>query len=310
MMFRMLILCAGRKFDIVLCGFGYPTPILACVVCALTRVPYAVHALGEDLVAARHGSVRRALSIALRKARGVVCISRFTAREAELLGVSRDRILTISPGIDPAPYLDVPTEDVDALRSRFGLNGKKIILTLARLDVRKGHDMVVRSLPAIVTSVPDAHYLIVGKGDPERIFVLASNLGVSERVTLVDYVPTEELPALFALCDVYVMVSRSDPETQEVEGFGIVYLEAAACGKPTVSGNQGGCPDAVADQQTGIIVDCTDVPAIERAVVRLMSNGAEARRMGLAGRERISKMFRKFDQLQRIEDALQQCVRK
>jgi len=308
MMIRMLMLCAGRKFDIVLCGFGYPTPILAYVVCALTRVPYAVHALGEDLVAARRGSVRRALSIALRKACAVVCISRFTANEAKLLGVPSDIILTISPGIDPAPYFDVSIENVEALRSRFGLFGKKIILTLARMDVRKGHDMVVRSLPAIVASAPDAHYLIVGKGDPARIFALASELGVRERLTVIDYVSTEELPALFALCDVYVMVSRSDPETQEVEGFGIVYLEAAACGKPTVAGNQGGCPDAVVDQQTGILVDCTDVPAIERAVVRLLSNEAESRRMGLAGRERVSKEFRKFDQLQRIEDALQRCL--
>src|SRR4051794_6194215 len=121
MMSRMFMLCARRKFDIVLCGFGYPTPILACLVCAITAVPFAVHALGEDLIAARHGPVRRALSIALRKACVVVCISRFTANEAELLGVSRDKLLTISPGIDPVPYFDVSIEDVEALRSRLGL---------------------------------------------------------------------------------------------------------------------------------------------------------------------------------------------
>jgi phosphatidyl-myo-inositol dimannoside synthase len=310
MMFRMLMLCAGRKFDIVLCGFGYPTPILACMVCAITRVPFAVHALGEDLIAARHGPVRRALSIALKKACVVMCISRFTANEAELFGVPRDRTLTISPGIDPIPYFDVSIDDVKVLRSRFDLFGKKIILTLARLDVRKGHDMVVRSLPAIVACVPAVHYLIVGKGDPARLFDIASKLGVRDRLTVIDYVPTGDLPALFALCDVYVMVSRSDPETQEVEGFGIVYLEAAACGKPTVAGNQGGCPDAVADQETGFLVDCTDVPAIESAVIRLLSNEAESQRMGLAGKARVCKEFRKFDQLQCIEDALQGCLRR
>jgi phosphatidyl-myo-inositol dimannoside synthase len=308
MTFRMAMLCAGRKFDMVLCGFGYPTPILAYLASAITRVPFAVHALGEDLIAARHGPVRRALSFALRKACAVICISRFTANEAELLGVPRNRILTISPGIDPTPYFNVSIEDVVALRTRFGLFGKKIILTLARLDVRKGHDMVMRSLPAIVASVPDAHYLVVGKGDPTRLFAIASELGVRDRLTVIDYVPTEDLPALFALCDVCVMVSRSDPVTQEVEGFGIVYLEAAACGKPTVAGNQGGCPEAVADQETGILVDCTDVPAIERAVIRLLSNEAESRRMGLAGRERVSREFQKSDQLKRIEDALQSSI--
>ena len=205
--------------------------------------------------------------------------------------------LTISPGIDPVPYLGVSIEDVEALRSRFNLIGKTILLTLARLQVRKGHDMVVRSLPAIVASVPNAHYLVVGKGDSARLVTIASELGVCDRLTVIDYVPTENLPALFALCDVYVMVSRYDPETREVEGFGIVYLEAAACGKPSVAGNQGGCPDAVTDQQTGIIVDPTDVLAIERAVIRLLSNEEKSRRMGLAGRERVSKEFRKIDQL-------------
>jgi phosphatidyl-myo-inositol dimannoside synthase len=310
MMFRMLMLSAGRKFDVVLCGFGSPTPILARVVCAMTRVPYAVYAHGEDLIAARAAQQRGALSSALKAASVVMCNSSFTAGEAEWFGVTRDRILTISPGIDPVPYLGVSTEDVEALRSRFNLIGKTILLTLARLQVRKGHDMVVRSLPAIVASVPNVHYLVVGKGDPARLVTIASELGVCDRLTVIDYVPTESLPALFALCDVYVMVSRFDPETREVEGFGIVYLEAAACGKPSVAGNQGGCPDAVTDQQTGIIVDPTDVLAIEHAVIRLLSNEEESRRMGLAGRERVFKEFRKIDQLQRIEDALQRCVSK
>ena len=310
MMTRMLTLCAGRKFDIVLCGFASPTAILALAVCVVTGVPYAVYTHGEDLIAARTAWRRGALSSALKAACVVMCNSCFTAGEAEWFGVPRDRILTISPGIDPVPYLGVSIEDVEALRSRFNLIGKKILLTLARLQVRKGHDMVVRSLPAIVASVPDVHYLVVGKGDPARLIAIASELGVSDRLTVIDYVSTESLPALFALCDVYVMLSRFDPETREVEGFGIVYLEAAACGKPSVAGNQGGCADAVTDQQTGIIVDPTDVPAIERAVIRLLSNEEESRRMGLAGRERVSKEFRKIDQLRRIEDALQRYVSK
>ncbi len=239
-----------------------------------------------------------------------MCNSSFTAGEAAWFGVPRDRILTISPGIDPVPYLGVSIEEVDALRLRFNLIGKRILLTLARLQVRKGHDMVVRALPAIAASIPDVHYLIVGKGDSARLEGIASELGVCDRLTVIDYVPAESLPVLFALCDVYVMVSRYDPETREVEGFGIVYLEAAACGKPSVAGNQGGCVDAVTDQQTGIIVDPTDVLAIERAVIRLLSNEEESRRMGIAGRERVCREFRKSDQLSRIEDALYRCVSK
>ena len=176
MMSRMLMLCAGRKFDIVLCGFGYPTPILAYVVCALTRVPYAVHALGEDLVAARRGSVRRALSIALRKACAVVCISRFTANEAKLLGVPSDTILTISPGIDPAPYFDVSIEDVEALRSPFGLFEKKLFLRSHAWMCERGTiwwcDRFLRSsrLPPMLTTS------LLGKAIPQEYLPSRRNL--------------------------------------------------------------------------------------------------------------------------------------
>jgi phosphatidylinositol alpha-1,6-mannosyltransferase len=261
--------------------------ILARAVRAVTRVPYAVYTHGEDVIAARTEARRGALSAALKAACVVMCNSRFSAAEAEWFGVPPSRILTISPGIDPEPYLAVTPAAVESLRTRFGLTGKKIILTLARMDVRKGHDMVVRALPAVAASIPNAHYLVVGKGDPGRLQGIAAELGVSDRLTVVDYVPTESLPALFALPDLYVMPSRFDPETRQVEGFGIVYLEAAACGKPSVAGNQGGCADAVVDQETGILVDPTDVPQIERAVIRLLSNDEESRRMGNAGRERV-----------------------
>jgi phosphatidyl-myo-inositol dimannoside synthase len=308
MMARMLSLCAGRKFDIVLCGFASPMAILARVVRALTGVPYAVYTHGEDVIAARTEARRGVLSSALKAACVVMCNSRFSASEAEWFGVPPARILTISPGIDPEPYLNVAATDVEALRARFGLQGKKIILTLARMDVRKGHDMVVRSLPGVAAAIANVHYLVVGKGDPSRLYGIADDLGVRDRFTIADYVPTESLPALFALCDVYVMPSRFDPDTRQVEGFGIVYLEAAACGKPSVAGNQGGCADAVIDQQTGILVDPTDVPQIERAVVRLLSNDNESRQMGLAGRERVCREFRKLDQLRLIEQALAACV--
>src|SRR6185436_16946099 len=135
---------------------------------------------------------------------------------------------------DSRPYLDVSAERVQALRKRLGLGeDAKVLLTLARLDARKGHDMVIQALPAVAAAVPDVHYLIVGKGDPQGMYQLASKLGVRDRLSIFDYVAGEDLPALFTACDVYVMPSRLDPVTRQVEGFGIVYLEAAACGKPS-----------------------------------------------------------------------------
>jgi len=308
MLSRMLTLSAGKRFDIILCGFASPMAILARVVRAVTGVPYAVYTHGEDVIAARTEARRGILSNALKASRVVMCNSRFSAGEAEWFGVPRDRVLLISPGIDPAPYLDVPSSAIVALRARYGLQGKKLLLTLARMDARKGHDMVVRALPAIAAAVPDVHYLVVGKGDPSRPHGIASELGVRDRLTVIDYVPTESLPVLFASCDVYVMTSRFDPETRQVEGFGIVYLEAAACGKPSVAGNQGGCADAVVDGETGLLVDPVDVDAIARAAIQLLTSEEGAQRMGLAGRARVTKEFNKLDQLRRVEHALARCL--
>ena len=308
MLSRMLTLSAGKRFDIILCGFASPMAILARVVRAVTGVPYAVYTHGEDVIAARTEARRGVLSNALKASRVVMCNSRFSAGEAEWFGVPRDRVLLISPGIDPAPYLDVPSSAIAALRARHGLQGKKLLLTLARMDARKGHDMVVRALPAIAAAVPDVHYLVVGKGDPSRLHGIANELGVRDRLTVIDYVPTESLPVLFASCDVYVMTSRFDPETRQVEGFGIVYLEAAACGKPSVAGNQGGCADAVVDGETGLLVDPVDVDAIARAAIQLLTSEEGAQRMGLAGRARVTKEFNKLDQFRRVEHALARCL--
>jgi phosphatidylinositol alpha-1,6-mannosyltransferase len=305
---RMLRLCVGGGFDVVLCGFASPLAILANVVGRVTRVPYAVYTHGEDVVAVRMKVKRSLLAASLKRACVVMCNSRFSAAEVARFGVPASRIRTFSPGIEATSYLDAPAAEVDALRQRFAVEGKKVLLTLARLEARKGHDVVVRALPDIATAVPNVHYLVVGRGDPTPLLSLATELGVRERVTIVDYVPDGSLPALFTLCDVYVMPSRLDSQTRQVEGFGIVYLEAAACGKPTVAGNQGGAPDAVVDGVTGLLVDPTNPAQIAHALTRLLVDEEEARRMGRAGRERVRRDFDKRHQLRLIEQTLACCA--
>jgi phosphatidylinositol alpha-1,6-mannosyltransferase len=160
----------------------------------------------------------------------------------------------------------------------------------------------------VAAAVPNVHYLVVGRGDPTGLLELATALGVRERLTIVEYVPDDCLPAVFALCDVHVMPSRLDSQTQQVEGFGIVYLEAAACAKPSVAGNQGGAPDAVVDGVTGLLVDPTDASQIARALNCLLTHEDEAGRMGEAGRARVCRDFDKVAQLRSIERALARCV--
>ena len=197
---------------------------------------------------------------------------------------------------------------MEALRARLGVQKRPLILTVARLTARKGHDMIIRSLPELCRQVPSLHYLIVGHGDPADLRALAEAGGVADHVTFVDYVPDADLPILYHLCDVYAMVSRWDPETKQVEGFGIVYLEAGACGKPCVVGSAGGSPDTVEDGVTGFIVDPTSQSEITEALRTLLTDGVRAEAMGAAGRRHVRDCFQKDQLLEQVVQVLAHIV--
>lgn len=289
---RMSQLLLRRRYDAVFCGSAYPTVILGYIGHKLFRVPYSVYSHGEDIAWVKDGRRKlAALTRALSGARAVMANSRFTQREIEAIGVPPAQVERITPGIDPEPYLTASSERVEALRRQLGLEGKRIVLTVARLIPRKGQDTVVRLLPRLVESVPNLHYLVVGHGDPSFLQQLALEAGVADRVTLLSDVDDADLPLLYNLCDLYIMVSRFDPTTNEVEGFGIVYLEAGACGKPAIAGSAGGAADAVLDQVTGLVVDPTDPAQIEAALRELLIDQARARQMGEHARQRVIAEF-------------------
>lgn len=307
MLAKLLRLTFGgrRKFDLILSGAAYPTVFLVHVAHKLWGIPYAVYAYGEDVTCVRESPKAAArLAAKLNESQAVIAISKFTAAEVAKIGVSEKQVQVIPPGIDSAPYHRVSEEAIESLRARLGLQNKKVILTLARLAPRKGHDIIVRSLQSLTEAVPNVHYLIVGHGDPQTLRTLAQEEGVAERVTIVDYIADEELPTLFHLGDVYAMVSRWDPATREVEGFGIVYLEAGASGKPCVAGSHGGSSDAVENEVTGFVVDPTSVTEVQSALRALLTDDALAQKMGEAGRERVQQEFDRTTLLQRIEGVL------
>lgn len=305
MLGRLIALSRRRGYDLVLCGVAFPSAALAFLARSVTRVPYAVYSHGEDVTVAEGSRAKTALlSRVLRAARAVMTNSRFVCDVVKRLGVPAERVSIVPPGIDPQPYAQVTPGEAETLRTRFGVEGKRVILTVARLASRKGHDMIVRALPALCRDVPDLHYLIVGKGDPADLRALARLEGVEDRVTFVDYVSDAELPALYHVCDVYAMVSRWDPASKEVEGFGIVYLEAAACGKPCVAGSAGGAGDAVENGKTGFVVDPESVPEITEALRALLLDPARAAAMGAAGQARVREQFSRPLLLARIEATL------
>jgi phosphatidylinositol alpha-1,6-mannosyltransferase len=195
-----------------------------------------------------------------------------------------DSMVKIAPGIDTNHF--APQSESAQLKAELGLTGKKVLVSVGRLVHRKGQDTLVEALPLILEEIPDAHLMFVGEG-PRKKFMQqrAEKLGISSHITFIGRIHYQDLPKYICVGDIFAMPSRSRLAGLEVEGLGIVYLEASACGLPVLGGLSGGAPDAVIDGQTGLVVDGTSPQAVARAAVHLLHNEAVAIELGMRGRQ-------------------------
>ena len=200
------------------------------------------------------------------------------------------KLVQIAPGIDVDHF--IPT-DSSNLRAELGLTDKSVIISVGRLVHRKGQDKLISALPEIKTSVPNVHLVLVGVGPhQEYLEKLALKLNVSDCVTFIGRINYAELPKYICLGDIFAMPSRSRFFGLEVEGLGIVYLEASACGLPVVGGKSGGAPDAVLVGETGVVVDGTNSSEIADACIELLNNPELCALMGANGRAWIIENWR------------------
>ena len=218
---------------------------------------------------------------------------------------ARSAMVKIAPGIDTTHF--APQSSAIELRDSLGLANKKVIVSVGRLVHRKGQDSLISALPEILQHYPDAHILMVGEG-PYRAHLenLVAKLAVKSSITFIGRIQYADLPRFICTGDIFAMPSRSRLAGLEVEGLGIVYLEASACGLPVIAGKSGGAPDAVVEGETGITVDGSKPSEIAKAITYLFDNPKEAREMGARGREWILSNWRweiwaeKFTELLKI----------
>ncbi len=201
-----------------------------------------------------------------------------------------EKLVQIVPGIDVEHF--VPTDSSD-LRAELGLSDRSVIISVGRLVHRKGQDKLIAALPEIKIAVPNVHLVLVGVG-PHQDYLekLAFKLNVSDCVTFIGRINYAELPKYIGLGDIFAMPSRSRFFGLEVEGLGIVYLEASACGLPVVGGKSGGAPDAVLVGETGVVVDGTKPSEIADACIELLNNPELCALMGANGRAWIIENWR------------------
>jgi phosphatidylinositol alpha-1,6-mannosyltransferase len=232
---------------------------------------------GHDIAWAALPGARSVLRRIGRNVDVVTYLGEYTrVRLARALG----NLEQLAPGVDTDVYH--PGIDGSAVRQRYGLTGRPVVVCVSRLIPRKGQDVLLRALPLVRRAVPDVSLLIVGDG-PDR-HRLEKLVGPRETVVFTGAVDAAELPTHYAAGDVFAMPCRTRRAGQDIEGLGIVYLEAAATGLPVVAGNSGGAPDAVREGETGYVVDGRDPVAVAERLVTLLLDDACAKRLGDAGR--------------------------
>ncbi|MGC9382357.1 glycosyltransferase family 4 protein [Streptomyces sp. MH13] len=201
------------------------------------------------------------------------------------------RMTQLPPGVDEKTFH--PGSGGDEVRARLGLTGRPVVVCVSRLVPRKGQDTLIRAMPRILAAEPDAVLLIVGGGPYEKeLRRLAAGTGVAASVHFTGAVPWSELPAHYGAGDVFAMPCRTRRGGLDVEGLGIVYLEASATGLPVVAGDSGGAPDAVLDGETGWVVRGDSEEQTADRVVTLLADAGLRRRMGERGRAWVEEKWR------------------
>jgi phosphatidylinositol alpha-1,6-mannosyltransferase len=281
---RMRRLIGDNDIETVWFGAAAPLALLA---------PRARSAGARRVIASTHGhevgwSMLPVARHALRRIGDgsdvVTYVSRYTrGRFASAFG-PHAALEYVPPGVDTDRFAPDPAARTE-MRSRYGLGDRPVVVCLSRLVPRKGQDMLIRALPAIRDRADGAMLVIVGNGPYlDTLRRLARETGVSEHVVFTGGVPGALLPAHHAMADVFAMPCRTRGAGLDVEGLGIVFLEASSTGVPVVAGDSGGAPETVRHGETGLIVDGTDIDQIATATSEILADPDRAARMGAAGR--------------------------
>lgn len=265
----LAIYLVRRRPRQVVCGHVLLLPLVATL-CRWLRLPYVVMIYGKEVWEPLSPRQR----VALRQASWVWAISRYSRdRACAANGLDPARVRMVPCAVDGDIYTPGPADP--QLIAAYGLEGCRVLMTVARLwsgDIYKGVDITLRALPTIAATVPEVKYLVIGRGDDQpRLTALAEELGVSDRVVFAGFVPTAQLAAHYRLADAYVMPSQ--------EGFGIVYLEAMACGVPVLSGDRDGSADPLQDGRLGWRVPHRDPAAVANACLQMLA-GTDPRCQG------------------------------
>jgi len=274
-----------EKPDVVMIGEFNVATITVLIAKLLFHIPYVLFTYAEELTYISGRPIYlRLLKNVLRNADVIVTVSDFTKTILEGLGAPAARIHKILPAV-AEDKIRVDAGALAALRMKYSLDGRHILLTAGRLVERKGHASVIEALPVILQTLPSVSYVIVGAGpEEEKLRNLVQGTGMQKHVVFTGRVDDSELACWYEICDLFVMPHRDLPDTRETEGCPTVFLEAGAHGKAVIGGKDGGVTDAILQDRTGFIIDGTNTAKLAETVCYLLNNSEVAAKMGAEGR--------------------------
>ncbi len=265
------------------CGRCLSEGWLAFLLKKLCGVPYISYVHGEDVEAA---STSRELTwMAHRILASADLLVANSQNSANLLidnwNIDKSRVQVLHPGVDSSRF--VPADRDEAIRESLGWKGRTVVLTVGRLQKRKGHDVMIEALPTIREAVPDILFAVVGDGDErENIERLVSEHGVADQVQLLGEVDDATMISCYQQCDLFALANRQ--VGRDIEGFGMVLVEAQSCGRPVLAGASGGTRETMRIGETGIIVPCEEPQRLADELTTLLSDRDRLEAMGRAAR--------------------------
>ncbi len=265
--------------------------VAAWALAHILKIRYVLFAYGYEFekVKTSPGLKRLYLAIYARSA-GVVCCSENVRERLTAFGVPAEKTLTLYPGVDTRKFFPAPVSE--EFRQSRHMTGRRVVLTVGRLVERKGHDKVIQALAQLVPRFPELLYVISGKGEAEAgLKQLVSDLHLENHVRFVGRISDAEISSYYNACEFFVMPSREIAGSGHVEGFGIVFLEAGACGKPSIGGRSGGVAEAIWDGRTGFLVDPESVDELVLKMETLLKDRDYCKSLGENAREWVLTRF-------------------
>ncbi|OGL87214.1 hypothetical protein A3I40_03580 [Candidatus Uhrbacteria bacterium RIFCSPLOWO2_02_FULL_48_12] len=283
--FRLDAYLEQQGIDQIIVGQVLPLGTAVWLLSLVRPLHYAVFVHGLDVLKPMKSKRKKWLIKKIfHRANGIFAANKFVAGLIKELDVPSAKITVIypSPALSKFPNAAL----VKRLGDEFDLAKAPVLLTISRLVERKGHDVVLRALEIVWREVPDLRYFIIGDGPMRaRLKILKNTLSRHEQVKFLGALDDDETTAWLSLAAIFIMTPRTLPNG-DVEGLGIVYLEAGYAGKPVIGSYSGGVSEAIVDGETGLLVPENDIKATTAAILKLLHDPALAARMGAAGRKR------------------------